>query len=643
MAPYPPNYLSSVGDSCGIMRSLMTALDDVLTAPPDAPAVVAKPRSRSRLRVVLGFVVGFALGLAAVAGITAGALISWDRSYEARVLPGVTAGGIELSGMDRAQAAAALAEVYDPVTTGRVVVQTDVGDVSVPYAQFARHVDTGAMVQEALETGRAGTTAERALGEIRLALTGHDVQPTLLLDEAALAAGVEDALSWLHRAPVDAAIVKGPKGTYTIGAQMGRGYDGTAATAAALEAVRRLDAPAEVTVQATATEIRPSRGDAEVQAAKAAADRMVGRVVVTFRKDRWKIAPATVSSWIGYTTASDGSVQPVANTAMIQKSLKKVSKGVRRDPLSAAYLRAPGGRIVGVAAGKDGLRLDAEQTAVAIRDALVRRAYGAAATPVAVRVAKVAPKLTTEAALRKGPLMQKLGSWKTWFPVNDHNFFGANIWRPAQIIDGTVLYPGQRFEWWSAVGPVTPSRGFGPGGFIAGDHTEPTGALGGGMCSSSTTLFNAAMRAGLQMGARSNHKYYIYRYPLGLDATVSKVGGSVGQTMSFTNDMKHPIVIRSFRYTAGGVGWVRYEIWGIPDGRTVSLSKPSLANVSQAHTSTVVVDSLPHGVREQTEYPADGMDVSVSRVVRDHKGKIIHRDLWHSHYVLWNGVIQVGR
>ncbi len=238
--------------------------------------------------------------------------------------------------------------------------------------------------------------------------------------------------------------------------------------------------------------------------------------------------------------------------------------------------------------------------------------------------------------------MQILGTWKTWFPVNDHNFFGANIWIPAKIIDGTVLRPGQRFEWWSAVGPVTPSRGFGPGGFIAGDHTEPTGALGGGMCSSSTTLFNAALRAGLQMGARSNHKYYIFRYPLGLDATVSKTRGGGTQTMSFTNDMTHPIVIRTFRYTAGGRGWVRYEIWGIPDGRTVSLSKPSVSNVQQATTSTVFVNSLKPGVRMQTEFPADGMDVAVSRVVRK-GGRVIHSETFRTHYVLWNGVIQVGR
>ena len=162
------------------------------------------------------------------------------------------------------------------------------------------------------------------------------------------------------------------------------------------------------------------------------------------------------------------------------------------------------------------------------------------------------------------------------------------------------------------------------------------------MCSSSTTLFNAAMRAGLQMGARSNHKYYIPRYPLGLDATVSKMPGGGGQTMSFTNDMKHPIAIRTYRYTAGGIGWVQYEIWGIPDGRTVTLSHPSVSGVVKATTRVEYVDSLPRGVREQTEYPSNRMDVSVTRVVR-RGGRILHRDTWVSHYVLWNGVIQVGR
>jgi hypothetical protein len=56
----------------------------------------------------------------------------------------------------------------------------------------------------------------------------------------------------------------------------------------------------------------------------------------------------------------------------------------------------------------------------------------------------------------------------------------------------------------------------------------------------------------------------------------------------------------------------------------------------------VFVNSLKPGVRMQTEFPADGMDVAVSRVVRK-GGRVIHSDLFRTHYVLWNGVIQVGR
>jgi len=335
-------------------------------------------------------------------------------------------------------------------------------------------------------------------------------------------------------------------------------------------------------------------------------------------------------------------VQTVVDRVAIARALKKVAKGVKKAPESAVYLKTRSGHIVGVAPSHNGRKLNRAATANAIASALEVRAGGAEVAPVKARVTRIEPKLTTEEATRKGPLMARLGVWQTWFPVDDHNYYGANIWTPAKIIDGTVLNPGQTFEWWSAIGPVTTARGYGPGGYIAGDHTDPTGALGGGMCSSSTTLFNAAMRAGLQMGSRVNHQYYIYRYPLGLDATVSKSSRGT-RTMSFTNDMKRPIVIRTFRYTAGGRGWVRYEIWGFPDGRTVSLGKPVVSNVRKAVTRTVYVSTLARGVRKQTEYPANGMDVSVSRVVRDAKGRVIHTNIWVSHYQLWNGIIQVGR
>ena len=618
-----------------MMRNAMTSLVDVLTT--DGEATVDS-RARFWPRLLAGFALGFVLCL----GIVVGALLAYDFSHDGRVLRGVGIGGVDLSGLDHNEASAALESAFGGYAEGRVVIRTPGGNVSVRYDEFSRHADIEAMVDAAMRTGRSGNPAERALTEVRLALNGVSLEPRVALDEAALAARVRAAVARLDRVPVDSRVSIGARSIDTTPARAGRRLDGAAAAAAALEIVRRTDAPAEVSVEAAATVIPAQHADSEALAAKAAAERMIGEVVLTLDKQRWKIDAATVRGWLRFDTGADGSAWPIADQKAITQSLTKIAKAVRRAPASATLLKTRGGRIVGVAAARDGRQLNAAGTATAIAGALASRGGGAAAVPIAVRMAKIPPKFSTAEALKRAPLMARLGSWKTWFPIGERNYWGANIWLPAKIIDGTVLEPGQTFDWWRALGPVTPARGFGPGGFIAGDHTDPTGALGGGMCSSSTTLFNAALRAGLQMGARSNHRYYINRYPLGLDATVSKTRTG-SQTITFTNDMDHPIVIRTFRYRSGGRGWVRYEIWGIPDGRSVSLSKPAVTNLRKATTRTVYVSTLRAGVRKQTEYPSNGMNVSVTRVVRDRNGRILHREVYGSHSALWDGRIEIGR
>ena len=108
--------------------------------------------------------------------------------------------------------------------------------------------------------------------------------------------------------------------------------------------------------------------------------------------------------------------------------------------------------------------------------------------------------------------------------------------------------------------------------------------------------------------------------------------------------MKTPILIRGVKIRGGGgAGYVRFEIWGTDDGRTVRIGQPQVRNVSQATTKTVPVSTLKPGEREQTEYAANGMDVTVGRVVRDRNGKVIHRDSFVTQYQLWNGRIEVGR
>jgi vancomycin resistance protein YoaR len=238
--------------------------------------------------------------------------------------------------------------------------------------------------------------------------------------------------------------------------------------------------------------------------------------------------------------------------------------------------------------------------------------------------------------------MTRISTWTTWFPISDHNFFGANIWIPALLINGTVVGPGETFDFWNTVGAVNTARGFGPGGAIVNGHTDPTGAIGGGICSCSTTLFNAALRAGFKMDARTNHYYYIDRYPLGLDATVFISSGGYKTTMSWTNDTQYPVLIRGYKIRGSGRGFVRFDLFSVPTGRRVVIGTPTVKNYVPATTITQYTSTLPKGVTKQVEYPVAGEDVWRTRTVYDASGRVIHQETWYSHYSRVNGLILIG-
>ena len=155
-------------------------------------------------------------------------LYAWDAGYEGRVLPGVSVGGVDLSGMDREAAVAAVAARY-PYEQGQVVVRTPDGDVAIPFTEVGRRPDVDAVVDAALRQGRDGSVVERAIGELRLAMDGGTVpDAAVALDEAALTAKVEAAVAALHRYPTSATITMGPKGVVDHpGPDRSRGRCGT--------------------------------------------------------------------------------------------------------------------------------------------------------------------------------------------------------------------------------------------------------------------------------------------------------------------------------------------------------------------------------------------------------------------------------
>ena len=146
------------------------------------------------------------------------------------------------------------------------------------------------------------------------------------------------------------------------------------------------------------------------------------------------------------------------------------------------------------------------------------------------------------------------------------------------------------------------------------------------------------MRSGYDMVDKRNHTYYITRYPVGLDATVFADGDYV-QTMSFRNDTDYPLMIRAYNAT----GSVRFDVWSVPTGRKVTLSKPKVTNRDNAVITRTYVSSLPSGVVQTVHEFHDGFDAVVVRTVTGPDGTVLHKDTWHSHYVRVDGAVLVGR
>ena len=611
-------------------------------------------------RLIFAVVAGFALALAVVTG----ALFAYQGRYADRIYPGVTVAGVDVGGLDRAGARAAVEHGLAGLATGTIVVTASESTVRIPYAAVGRRADVDRLVDEAFAVGRTGDTVGRAAEGVRSLVRGAAVAPSVVLDQAALTAAVVAVAARMDAAPVDASAAATPTGFKTVASVAGRGIDRTALEAAIAAVLADPAGPAEVAVTATLVPIEPTITDAEVAAAVAAAGRMAADVVLAHDKESWTIPTKTVRSWITFAPTTDGRYAPTVAPDAPVATIVALAKKVNRAPVEASFLFSKNSAVVGVSAGKNGRSLDAAATTpLVVQAILARGAVDAPATPpsVALTLTTTTPKLTTEQAQKAAPLMRKISSWTTYYEVSERNGFGANISIPARDINGTVVAPGAVFDFWRAIGPVTYARGYRDGGAIINGHSQPTGALGGGICSTSTTLFNAVARAGYETLAKKNHYYYITRYPVCLDATVVISGTSV-QTMSWRNDTKYPVLIRSSA-SPGVVTFALYTVavnkagvvgggaripgsanlsYQVANGRTVRFSTSKKYNYRPASSSVSYTSSLSPGTVKVVEYADDGFDVSVTRTVSENGG-VIHSDTWVSHYAQVNGLKLIGR
>jgi len=592
------------------------------------------PFGRLIFAVIAGFVLASAVGT--------GALFAYQGRYGDRIYPGVRVAGVDVAGLDRGSARAMLASALAAYGDGSVVVTAGGETFQLADADLGRGADIEGLLDEAFAVGRVGDPMSDAADGVRSLIRGVDIAPRVTIARDATTRAVQAAASRLDRSPVNATASTTVTGFATTPAVAGRAL---AQRDLVDEIVLRLAdpaAPGRLELSATLVPMEPAVTDAAVAAAVEGAARMARDVTLTHNTETWTIPASTVHGWISFAATPDGGYAPAIAQDAAVPALADLATKISRDPTDASFLIGRGNTVVGVVAGKDGRKLDVAATSPLVVQAVLARAADVAPTvlpPVTLAVTTVAPKLTTEQAQRAAPLMQRISTWTTYYPVSDRNGFGANITIPTRTINGYVVSPGAVFDFWQAIGEVSPRTGYLPGGAIIDGKTEPTGALAGGICSCSTTLFNAAARAGLEILARANHYYYIDRYPLGLDATVFESGSGSVTTMSFRNDTAFPILIRG----DASPGVVRFSLYSVPTGRTVSFTTPYVTNRNPGVETTQYTTSIPAGTAKRLEYPTVGMRVTVTRTVTDASGAVIHTDVFNSNYARVDGLTLIGR
>ncbi|HEY7025953.1 MAG TPA: VanW family protein [Candidatus Limnocylindrales bacterium] len=594
----------------------------------------AQDRNAGYRRASFAFVLTFVAILLFMASFA----IGYARVNQDKVLPGVSAGGVSLSGLTSDQAANKLAEALPSLAKGNLVIDINGASQSVPYSSFDRTYDTSFMVDQAMGVGRAPNFIQQIQEQLRVLFNGVDVSPQVSLDSQKLADQVAAIAQSAQKDPISASLSR-VDGKYVVTpAQTGLSVDANGAVSDAIAAVNSTStADASISVH-TAT-VPPVISTDQAQAAADTYERVVGSgVSIAGAELSTQITADELRGWSYLQEAPGGGAwQVVIERDPIRQFVSDYASQTDVAPTNATFAFQSGS--IAVVPSKDGRAADVDATTDNIMAALQAR-VGGETTPanVELALASVAPTFTTDDATAIQGKVTKIGEWTTNYVSGPLNGNGVNIQIPTSKINGYVVNPGELFDYLEVIGPIT-SPPYTAGAAIIHGHTVEEGVLGGGMCSSSTTLFNAAMRAGLDMQARRNHTYYISRYPVGLDATVWIAGPHSQQTMSFVNDTQYPILIKGINQP----NKVTFEIYGVPDGRTVQLSDPIITNAQTAQTYYEYTDSLPAGQKSLQEFTVDGFDSSVTRTVKDASGNVIHTDTWVSHYKTINGLILVGR
>lgn len=279
--------------------------------------------------------------------------------------------------------------------------------------------------------------------------------------------------------------------------------------------------------------------------------------------------------------------------------------------------------------GKEGVEVDVVNSVYAINDFLAQ-GWDGSNNEIDLVTKKVEPR-GDEKELAE--ITDLIGSYTTNFASSSAGR-AKNVITGVSKVDGTILYPGEEFDLAKTVSPFTQENGY----ELAGSYQNGTvvESFGGGICQVATTLYNAVIRAELEITMRFNHSMLVHYVEPSMDAAIA---GNY-KDLKFKNNLDAPVYIEG--YCSGGI--IYFNVYGKetrPSNREISFESETVSKTDPKVQFTMDA-SLTAGSVSVTQSGQSGCIAQLWKIVKV-DGKQQSRDLFNkSNYQATPKLITIG-
>ena len=579
---------------------------------------------KSVARIARGVVTSLALLLL----LAASSLLIAQNRYDGKVYPAVTAGDVSLGGMSQDDARAAL-QVEATAREAQTVNFTFESKTWTPTLRdLGVSIDLDRTLDEAYSVGREETSRARINKLVGLLSDDSVVPLFVMVDQAKLNSWFEQVDADLGLKPHDAFLLIDGANVSIEPEVEGTVVNRDAVTAIVTKGARDLFIPdGELPVVATIARVRA--GDLEVAREDVSAA-LSKPIQLTYSKKVWTLEPEQLGQFIVQEVDPTEQGAEAFSVSVDERELASwlnglVAADIEKQPVDAKVAWSDKKKsLIATEKSRKGAKLKPLTLAREVIDSLWSD-HKSINVPVTV----LEPDIDSNN-------LKALGI-TTKLAVGDSSYVGSNDGRATNIVvgagllNGNLIPPHGTFSFNHAIGVIEVEKGYVEASVIQGERIGRD--VGGGICQVSTTVFRAALVAGVPIVEWWPHTYRLGFY--------EQDGWAPGFDASILQPNEDPFSGGDFRFENPTDSWMLVEsytenervyviIYGADTGYTVSFTEPQISDpIPPPDQPIEVVDAtLAPGTIEQSELAQQGWEVIFDRIVTDKDGNTIIQDTW---------------